>query len=437
MSLTGSACFDPAPLDEASTQTSGDASGPSTTGAQSTSVPETTTGSADDSTDRPPGTCGDGAIDSGEACDDANTNDGDGCSADCQEEPGFNCTGQPSTCTSMCGDGEIASTETCDDGNAEPGDGCSARCTPEPGFDCQGEPSMCTSTCGDGRLAPDEDCDDGNRTDGDGCTQCAIDPGHACQGEPSACTPLCGDGMLVADERCDDGNSMDGDGCSADCTIELYSRCVGAGPGSCAPIRILYAPALEDDAVFRTATSSITGGPVDHLDATFNTPTLAMLEADYDCVITHSGFDYADSPLLSSTMVDFVDAGGNVVLGFAANYDPPLGFGGTPIMTPNYSPISAAAAADFDIHTYANDGTTLIHQDVVTYVSQIADSGVILQGMGVQASTYQDGRIAVAHRPDFKVVYINGAGHSAWAEASGDWPRLVANSCAVGFVESP
>lgn len=45
------------------------------------------------------GVCGDGAIQGAEECDDANALNGDGCNAACQEEPGFTCTGVPSSCT--------------------------------------------------------------------------------------------------------------------------------------------------------------------------------------------------------------------------------------------------------------------------------------------------------------------------------------------------
>src|SRR5262249_54070249 len=51
-----------------------------------------------------PPVCGDGEV-IGEACDDGNTTGGDGCSAGCTVEPGYACTGSPSTCVAMCGAG--------------------------------------------------------------------------------------------------------------------------------------------------------------------------------------------------------------------------------------------------------------------------------------------------------------------------------------------
>jgi cysteine-rich repeat protein len=73
----------------------------------------------------------------------------------------------------VCGDGVIASPETCDDGNPNAGDGCSAVCQTEPGFNCAGEPSVCTTVCNDGIKTADEQCDDGNPIETDGCTtQC-------------------------------------------------------------------------------------------------------------------------------------------------------------------------------------------------------------------------------------------------------------------------
>ena len=46
-----------------------------------------------------PPACGDGFLDVGEACDDGGVAGGDGCSAGCAVEPGWTCTGEPSTCT--------------------------------------------------------------------------------------------------------------------------------------------------------------------------------------------------------------------------------------------------------------------------------------------------------------------------------------------------
>jgi cysteine-rich repeat protein len=71
--------------------------------------------------------------------------------------------------SARCGDGALTTTEDCDDGNDAPDDGCSPTCTTEPGFDCAGQPSVCTTTCGDRERGGDEECDDGNLSDGDGC----------------------------------------------------------------------------------------------------------------------------------------------------------------------------------------------------------------------------------------------------------------------------
>lgn len=49
----------------------------------------------------------------------------------------------------QCGDGLITATELCDDGNGQGNDGCSAICEIEPGWQCSGVPSTCL-------LLPDE-----------------------------------------------------------------------------------------------------------------------------------------------------------------------------------------------------------------------------------------------------------------------------------------
>jgi fibro-slime domain-containing protein len=120
-----------------------------------------------------------------ETCDDGNTDNGDGCSATCKIEPGFDCTGSPSTCKpTVCGNGKKEAGETCDDGNTLPYDGCASNCQSEP--KCGTATSAvgaCKSTCGDGILWRGiEDCDDGNVADGDGCSHdCKIEAGFTCK----------------------------------------------------------------------------------------------------------------------------------------------------------------------------------------------------------------------------------------------------------------
>ena len=72
--------------------------------------------------------CGDGNVATGEMCDDGDLDDGDGCTSTCQIEGGWNCTGEPSTCTEICGDGMPVGDESCDDGNADETDGCTTAC---------------------------------------------------------------------------------------------------------------------------------------------------------------------------------------------------------------------------------------------------------------------------------------------------------------------
>ena len=133
-----------------------------------------------------------------------------------------------------CGDGVVTAPEACDDGNTTGVDGCSATCEVEPGFDCTGAPSACTSTCGDGIVASDEACDDGGQSDDDGCsTSCAIESGYTCAGAPSACTAICGDGLIRGPETCDDGGTSGGDGCSPGCDREGGWTCSGE-PTVCA-----------------------------------------------------------------------------------------------------------------------------------------------------------------------------------------------------------
>jgi cysteine-rich repeat protein len=287
--------------------------------------------------------------------------------------------------------------------------------------------------CGDGMLGSTEGCDDGNTVDGDGCSSmCAVETAYDCTGSPSVCVPKCGDGVLLAGERCDDGNPTDGDGCSATCTVEPYWRCAGT-PSVCARIKIVYSPSSSDDTAYRASIAAVTGGLVDFLDPTTVTPTAAQLQA-YDCVYTWASVGYFDKVAFGDALADFVDAGGNVVLGAFTTYTMGSYLSGK-IMTAGYNPVvSPTGNNHLMVAPYAGDGTTFIHSQVTAYASTYRDI-LVLQGTGVMDGTYTDGEIAQAYRADFKVVYSNGVGLAGDSDATGDWPRLVANACAVGFLQ--
>jgi cysteine-rich repeat protein len=189
----------------------------------------------DESCPEPP-ECGDADVESGEACDDGNATNGDGCDASCAIEPGWSCTGTPSSCTPSCGDGLVAGSEQCDDGNGANGDGCSATCQIESGYACAGAPSVCATVCGDGLIRAGEACDDGGTASADGCSAtCQLESGFACAGQPSACHTICGDGLLRGSEGCDDGDLSSGDGCSSVCATEVGWQCSGQ-PSVCTTV---------------------------------------------------------------------------------------------------------------------------------------------------------------------------------------------------------
>jgi len=97
-----------------------------------------------------PGNCGDGSRGPYEGCDDGNLNNGDGCTNTCTPEPGYTCfgdLGQLSNCQGapqVCGNGAVEGTEQCDDGDTADQDGCDSNCQIEDGYECSGQPSTCT-----------------------------------------------------------------------------------------------------------------------------------------------------------------------------------------------------------------------------------------------------------------------------------------------------
>jgi hypothetical protein len=192
---------------------------------------------------------------------------------------------------------------------------------------------------------------------------------------------------------------------------------------------ILYAPSEADDPVLRSAIAAITGGTVDYFDASTGTPDTATLQS-YDCVYTWANFAFADPIGYGNNLAAAVDAGTVVILGAFCTYTSGNSLGGA-IMTAPYSPVySPSGSNHFVSSNYAGDGTTPIHNGVTTYECVYRDI-LALQGTGLQDGSYQDGEIAHAYRPDFKVIYSNGTG-AIQLGGTGQWALLVANACQVG-----
>lgn len=338
-----------------------------------------------------------------------------------------------------CGNGILEGTEQCD-GEDFDGQTCSL-------LGAKGGSLACTSTCkidvagcvfescGNGLLDEGELCDgfllaaETCESQGfvDGTLACLPD----CTGFDTSKCSSCGDGVIDETEACDDGEVEPGDGCSASCQIESFHRCTGAAPSTCAPIRILFAPAEADDESYRASIAAFTGGVVDYVDARDVTPQLEDLQDDYDCVVTFPDQPYDDATAMGDVLAEFVDAGGVVSLGVFSTYSGGNALGGA-IMEVGYSPVSSPTGDNhFELSAYAGDGASILHDGVTAYAGRLRDV-LVLQGEGLQDGSFQDGEIATAYRPDFRVVYLNGSGHDDF-EGTGDWPRLVANSCAAAF----
>ena len=111
-----------------------------------------------------------------------------------------------------------------------------------------------------------------------------------------------------------------------------------------APIeRSLYAPSDGDDATYRASIAALTGGPVDFLDVVGAMPTAAQLAA-YDCIYTWASVGYMDNVAFGDALADFVDAGGDVVLGAFTTYTQGSYLSGK-IMSDGYSPVIPRPAA--------------------------------------------------------------------------------------------
>jgi cysteine-rich repeat protein len=224
-------------------------------------------------------------------CFDGNTISGDGCSADCQVEPCFTCTGDPSVCTpaadgAACDDGSVCTTgETCGAGVCGGGspvvpcvDLTGAWHLHTVGTDFFDNPVVTDANetitqrgpdvifaYGDGTPTYVGTIDPATGTlDVRTANHCVgnlgFDPlsgtvasdgnsfsatGYLLGSETLECQLLdtfvmtgtrstCGNGVIENGEGCDDGNEVAGDGCDADCQIETCRVCSGA-PSVCTP----------------------------------------------------------------------------------------------------------------------------------------------------------------------------------------------------------
>lgn len=198
------------------------------------------------------------------------------------------------------------------------------------------------------------------------------------------------------------------------------SESMGGGPAA------LYAPSEGDDPGYRGAIAAALGGSCDYYDARAGVPTLDFL-LNYSCVIVWANFSFADNVAYGNVLADFVDAGGNVMLGSFCTYTIGNFLDGR-IMDDGYSPVFSPSGSNwFTDDFYAGDGTTCIHDGVSSYNCIFRDDLALL-GAGVQDGSYNDGVIAGAYRSDFKVIYENGSGASALG-GGGDWALLHANGC--------
>lgn len=230
--------------------------------------------------------CGDGALQGSEQCDDANVTDGDGCSAACVREPGYACSGAPSTCVAaavgdLCEQPSPIHEGVLDFGfsgyTAEPYCGVGVSCTHASRFWRATVPegfllwvSVPSSDAVDGELtlhdaqgafigtggeklgslrfgAPTQQLraahglvvlgihassvlievsDLGASTsDAHFSLQTAILPVTGCGDRFLDETSTSAGYVWGIDERCDDGNTDDGDGCSAACEVEAGWDC--------------------------------------------------------------------------------------------------------------------------------------------------------------------------------------------------------------------
>ncbi len=186
---------------------------------------------------------------------------------------------------------------------------------------------------------------------------------------------------------------------SAEVTTVLIVLAGGAfAPGTHAA-GVLYAPTNPDNAAFRAALHAWLGVPVDYFDARTGTPTLSQLQ-QYDCVTTWVNYPYGDPVAMGDRLADYVDLGGQVILGSWCYPHGQNNYLQGRIMTAAYCPaVIAGGGGD-----YNHDGTDCVHWGVSSYTTY--EAVVALQpGAESDGTVGSLGRSGVAWRGDRMVYY--------------------------------
>jgi len=205
----------------------------------------------------------------------------------------------------------------------------------------------------------------------------------------------------------------------------------------------------QDNPGFRKAISAITEGSTSFFnayEADGDTPMLSFL-LQFHCVMVHTQSRFKDPSVLGDLLADYVDSGGILVFGdgfTGGGFTDNRGVDGR-ILEVGYIPIAIVGAALENGSDYVGDGTTLLYESITSFSSTFnnRDGDVSLQGDGIQDGTYEDGIMAAAYRPDFRVVYLNGA--YCWGDKypdsvvcqGGDHPRRWVNACSVANATVP
>jgi hypothetical protein len=193
--------------------------------------------------------------------------------------------------------------------------------------------------------------------------------------------------------------------------------------------RGLYCPSEADDAGFRAALGTASGGTWDYFDTRSSTPSVAML-SEYDCVLVWANYLFADNVALGNNLADYVDGGGSVVLGAFCAYTSGNYLSGR-IMTAGYCPVTGGFNKFFFASWSGDYAGECVHDGVTTppgYGATYRDI-LTLRGGDSLMGTFSDGNIAQARSSSSSVGYANGCGGFPLDGAGPVWAQVVANHC--------
>jgi len=191
-------------------------------------------------------------------------------------------------------------------------------------------------------------------------------------------------------------------------------------------LNVLIAPADAATTILSVLTAFPDFASVDYWDARSSIPDLQTLLA-YDVVMTWPNNQYPDATAMGNVLADYVDQGGNVILGAFSHGSPNWALGGR-IRGAIYTPFGSGGDNWFSASNLGEHDPTHPAMDQVTALTdQFRDKPLSLNAGAISFAKWQDGELLGAVNETGSVMGLNlyFGDASTWSDDRG---RLARNS---------